>query len=194
MRMGKAQSGFSMVELMAVIVIMMIVMVIAIPNFIETFRANRLNSAVGDLKNIVQRARFEAVRLNRSVACRVQPGQPITIYVDLNNDAVQQATEPAVVLGGEFQFAIAGTPGPGSMGVGATATPPLRLTFDGRGTPDYSNTLPGMGFAPASPTLLTTLGNPNRPQDGYRALTVSPQGKLTVWRAQGSGSTWSHSQ
>ncbi len=193
MRSEKRQAGFSLIELMVVLMIAMIMMAIALPNFIRAYRANRLNGAISDLSNIVQRTRFEAVRLNRSIACRVLPGLPITLFVDLNGDSIRQATEPVVVLGSEFQFAIAGTPGPGSMGVGATAVPPLRLTFDGRGAPDYSNTLPGMGLAPASPTMLSTLGNASRPQDGYRALTVSPMGKLTVWRAP-SGGAWSHSQ
>jgi len=184
--------GFSLIELMTVMMIGMILMAIAIPNFIQAYRENRLNSAMIDLKNIVQATRYEAVRQNRSIACRLVAGTAITMYVDANNDSVRQATEATVVLPVEFQFAIAGTPGPASMAVGTTATPPLRLTFDGRGAPDYSAALPGMSLA-GQPVLLTTIGNQNSPQDGYRALTVNAVGKLTIWRAP-FGGTWRHSQ
>jgi prepilin-type N-terminal cleavage/methylation domain-containing protein len=193
MRTGKDQRGFSLVELMTVVVIAGILIVVAMPNMIQVYRTNRLNSAISDVSTCAERARFEAVKLNRSIACRLLPGTPLTLFVDINGDSIAQNTEPTVVLGGEFRFNIAGTPAAGSMGVGVTAFPPGRITFTGRGVPDYSNTAPGMGFGAATPVLLTTLGNVNRPQDGFRALTISPVGKFTRWRAF-AGGTWTHVQ
>jgi len=192
MRAKKSQLGFSLIELMIVLLIGMIVMAIAVPNFIAAYRTNRLNSAIIDLSNIVQRARYEAVRQNKSIACRVVAGTPNTFYVDANNDSVRQATEATIVWPVEFQFNIVGTPAAASMGFAVTSTPPLRLTFNGRGAPDYTATAPGMSLV-GFPVLLTTMGDVNRPQDGYRALTVTPTGKLTIWRAE-SGGQWRHSQ
>jgi len=189
----KKSLGFSLIELMTVMAVALVIMAIAVPNFLQAYQSNRLNSAMVDLSNIVQRTRYEAVRLNRSIACRVQAGPRIILYIDLNGDSVQQPTEATITLPGDFQFNTPGTPGAGSMGIGATVVPPLRLTFNGRGSPDYSATAPGMALAPASPILLTTIGNSGRPQDGYRALTVSPTGKLTIWRAP-QGGTWNHAQ
>lgn len=184
-----SQRGFSLIELMVVLLIAMLLMAIAIPNFMTTYRANRLNSAMIDMANLVQRTRYEAVRTNSSLACRVILGTPLTFFIDLDGDTALDANEPTVILPPEFQFGVPGTPGPASMGYTATNTPPLRITFDGRGALDFTGTAPGMGIAPA--VLIATLGNINNPQDGFRALAITPSGKATVWRASFGGS-WSH--
>lgn len=184
-----SQRGFSLVELMVVVMIVMIIVAIAVPNFIRTYRSNRLNSAMIDLANLVQRTRYEAVRLNRSIACRVIAGAPMTFFIDTDGDSVRDANEATVILPPEFQFGVPGTPATASMGYTVTNTPPLRITFDGRGALDFSGTAPGMGIAPA--VLITSLGNINNPQDGFRALAISPSGKATVWRAP-LGDVWRH--
>lgn len=189
MQHRKSQRGFSLIELMVVVMIVMIIVAIATPNFIQTYRSNRLNSAMIDLANLVQRTRYEAVRQNRSIACRVILGTPMTFFIDVDGDAVRDADEATIILPAEFQFGVPGTPGPASMGYAVTAAPPLRITFDGRGALDFNAAAPGMPIAPA--VLITAIGNVNRPQDGFRALAISPSGKASVWRAQ-LGGIWLH--
>ena len=187
--MPAKKRGFSLIELMVVLLIAMILMALAVPNFIQAYRNNRLSAAMTDMANLVQRTRYESVRLNSSIACRVILGAPMTFYIDFNDDGARQAAEPTVVLPPEFQFGVAGTPGPASMGYAVTNVPPLRITFDGQGALDFTGTKPGMGIPPA--TLIATLGDSNNPQIGFRALAITPSGKATVWRAP-FGGTWIH--
>jgi|LGOV01.1.fsa_nt_gb prepilin-type N-terminal cleavage/methylation domain-containing protein len=65
MKLGK--NGFTVLELLIVIAILLIGASIAIPSILEMGKRDGIRSDARDLKNIFFRTRMEAVKLNRSV-------------------------------------------------------------------------------------------------------------------------------
>jgi len=63
----KSQSGFSLVELVTVLVIAAIVISIAVPSFETLIASNRLTTASNDVVALLQTMRQEALRRNRRV-------------------------------------------------------------------------------------------------------------------------------
>ena len=187
----RTQSGFSMIELMTVVVIILILSAIALPNFLIGLRNNQLNAASSELSMLIQRARYEAVRRNDTVAVREVVGSdPQQVYVDVNNDIAPQVTEPTIVLRANFQLNVAGAPGFGSMSYTGAAPAPLPniAAFDGRGGMDF--TTQGLNILPK--VLIITVGDASRPQDGFRAVATTPQGRSVVWRVTPGATYWSH--
>jgi len=183
MRAAKNSRGFSMVELVVAIAIMLVIMAIAIPNFLRAMNTYRLGSTAIDVANMLQRARYEAIKRNANISCRaIPPGNPTTVYIDLNANLAMDPDEPRVLLPTDIQFVGAPpAPGPASMGPGyAGAQPPAgSITFDARGA-----VVPGAG----GPTVYVVyMGYPQDASYGYRAITVTPSGKTKVWRAQAGG-------
>lgn len=66
-QIGTSARGFSLIELMMVVVLMAILLVVAVPGMRRLIVDNRINAAVGDLANGLGFARTEAVRINASV-------------------------------------------------------------------------------------------------------------------------------
>jgi prepilin-type N-terminal cleavage/methylation domain-containing protein len=198
------QAGFSMVELMVVVVIILVIAAIALPNIGRALRDYRLSNSATDVSNLLQQARYTAVRLNRDVTARATcPGVvPVQAWVDLNNDGaftpggvdldgdgVAETQETIVILPDEVVFGPGGAPGPASMGAfyAATATPPncggpaagTGITYDSRGVVDYGAGNPVVFFM--------TIGYNNAPQWGFRAVTVIPSGKTKTWKGTQGG-------
>ncbi len=69
-RQGGAQSGFTLLELMVVVVVLALLLAIAVPSFEATINNNRLAGASNELMASIQTARMEAVRRNaRAAVC-----------------------------------------------------------------------------------------------------------------------------
>lgn len=198
------QSGFSLIELMVVVVIILIVAGIAMPNIFRAMREYRLNNAGVEVANLIQQGRYQAVRLNRDVIVRFTcPGVlPVVAWVDLDNDGVLDAapldlngdgtpesSEGSATLTDEIVFAPAGAPGTASMGAAfAGAIAPncgggagTGIRFNSRGVLDFA--------AGAAPVFFVPLGYNAQPQFGYRAVTVTPMGKTKVWKGT-QGGAW----
>lgn len=201
---AKRQSGFSLVELVVVVVIILIVAAIAVPNILRTVRDYRLNNAGVEVSNLIQQARYQAVRLNRDVTARATcPGVfPVIAWIDLNNngaldaapldlngDGAPETSEASVTLPNEIVFAPAGAPGVASMGAAfAGAIAPncgggagAGITFNSRGVLDF--------VAGGAPVFSIPLGYDNQPQWGFRAVTVTPMGKTKLWKGT-QGGAW----
>jgi prepilin-type N-terminal cleavage/methylation domain-containing protein len=180
---SQRQSGFSLIELMVVMIILLAMMAIAIPNMIRGMAIYRLNSAATDVANLIQRTRYEAVRLNRTVACRANLGVlPQEIWIDLDNDNIRDADEPVVLLPSNITFGVAGAPGGASMGLGATQVPPGVISYNARGVIEFGATPPVV--------FMMTLGDPNDPNLGFKAITVTPVGRTRVWTANPGAGAW----
>ena len=66
-RLGGAQSGFTLVELLATIAIVAILAALVSPAMTALINGNRLRAAANETITIFQAARFEAIRANRKV-------------------------------------------------------------------------------------------------------------------------------
>lgn len=81
-------SGFTLVELMIVIVLLAIVALIAAPNFSDMIERNRLQSQAEELKSFLLYARGEAVTLKTNITVTTDDEDPWVI--ERNSNAIRQ--------------------------------------------------------------------------------------------------------
>ncbi|MBI1750803.1 MAG: GspH/FimT family pseudopilin [Acidobacteria bacterium] len=180
----RSSPGFSLVELLIVVGILLVLSAFAFPTVTRSIRTYRLSGAATNVSSMLQLTRFEAVRLNRSNPplswrSQLQGGQSV-FWVDVNNNGALDSTEPQARFSLEMQFLPAGTaPSVTSMGYASTQISPAAISFDSRGTVSF-------GVAPPVVYVLV-LGYANQPAEGYRAVTVTPSGKTQMWSAGADG-------
>jgi prepilin-type N-terminal cleavage/methylation domain-containing protein len=176
------ERGFSVVELVVVLAIILVLSSIAIPSLLSSMRTYRIGSAASSFSALLQRARFEAIRRNTPITVRTAVVGGLTaVYIDLNGNTALDPTEPMIQLTSDIQFVAAGgsVPGPASTGYPAAVSPPGTITFGVRGTVNY----PG-----AQTDYISYLGNPAGPNVFYSAVTVSQMGQIKAWTAPAGGS------
>ncbi len=84
MKLGK--NGFTVLELLIVIAILLIGASIAVPSILEIGKRDGIRSDARDLKNIFFRSRMEAVKLNRSVTVAFNcDGHDYIAFIDNDN-------------------------------------------------------------------------------------------------------------
>lgn len=74
MRMSHRNSGFTLIELMIVVALMVIIATFAVPSFQRLIESNRLKSTTNDVLGTLNYARSEAVRRGEPVAVRAAAG------------------------------------------------------------------------------------------------------------------------
>jgi prepilin-type N-terminal cleavage/methylation domain-containing protein len=180
---AKTARGFSVVELVVVLAIILVLSSIAIPSLMSSMRTYRISSSASSLSALLQRARFEAIRQNKVMNVRTKVvGGNTAVYIDLNNNSQMDPDEPMLMQTSDIQFMAAGgsVPGPASTGFPTAVTPAWPIIFDTRGT---LNT-------PAAIPVIYYLGNPAGPNVFYSAVTVTQMGQIKAWTAPAGGS-WS---
>lgn len=200
------QSGFSMIELMIVCVIMVIIAGIAVPNMFQTYRNYQLDSAGHSVASLLQQARIQAVKTNLPAYVNytnAAAGNMAFVTNDPANTAYA-AGEPDVQLSPTLTFEN-GAPDPNTppehtqlnayLSAGPGAIPQIggSIGFNARGLP-CSETTPGSNPAVCSLPVGTSgyiwfMQN----NIGWEAVTVTPSGRIKSWRLVSQGSvpfTW----
>jgi type IV fimbrial biogenesis protein FimT len=186
-------SGFSMVEMVLSLVVVLILAAIALPDFFRAYRIYQLNSSATRLAGILKLARFEGIRRNRLVAFQVQQtGTDWLAWSDPDQDGIADITETQDPIIAPISLLPAGAPPSpaaitAAVGVGGPALNTLSganatITFDQRGAVFF-------GAQPPSIYILY-LGNTANPDFGYRAVLLMPSGVTQVWTAP-AGGPWS---
>jgi type II secretory pathway pseudopilin PulG len=179
------QRGFSMIELVVVVGMIMVLSAIGLPSITNSLAVYKLNAASTSLQNMIEQARFNAVRRNARVSLRqtLINGQA-AFYVDIPNSSVYVNTDPTYVVPTTVQFAPPGAPAAATTGLANTAALGGGcISFNSRGVVDYTTC--GGGVQSVwfiSLGLASNLG-------GYRAITLTPMGQAKSWTAP-VGGTW----
>ena len=168
-----AQRGYSMSELLVALVLLMITMAAALPNFTAALQNYRLMNDARSIASQVALARvraaadFTQVQVNFNLVNGIYQRQlwnPATNAFDITEGGTQN-----VSTGVTFSFGSIGTP----AGTQTTIQQTPQIIFNSRGTPanggDYAIYLANVAGQVA-------------------AVTVAPSGKTNLWRW--SGSTW----
>jgi type IV fimbrial biogenesis protein FimT len=179
------QSGFSMVELVVVLGVMLVLSAIGLPRLVTSMSVYKANVAASSLQNLIEVARFNAVRRNTTISLRqtLVNGQA-AFYVDLAGGAYVN-TDPVYIVPTTVQLAPAGAPAASTTGLANTAALGGGcISFNSRGVVDYTTCGGGV-----QSVWFISLGLTNN-NGGFRAITVTPMGQAKSWTAP-TGGTWS---
>jgi type IV fimbrial biogenesis protein FimT len=179
------QSGFSMVELVVVLGVMLVLSAIGLPSLVTSMSVYKVNVAASSLQNLIEVARFNAVRRNTTISLRqtLVNGQA-AFYVDLAGGAYVN-TDPVYIVPTTVQLAPAGAPAASTTGLANTAALGGGcISFNSRGVVDYTTCGGGV-----QSVWFISLGLTNN-NGGFRAITVTPMGQAKSWTAP-TGGTWS---
>lgn len=192
----KSQRGFTMLEMMVVVAILLLVMAIAIPNFTRALRRYQLESSARNVANLLLRARYEAIRSNRNATTLLPVGMGI-YGLDLDGEdtdgdgSLLDDDEPRLPLSRTVQMVDPTlTPPPELTTMGANyqsvqpPSPAFQITFSPRGT--------SMQLQVSTPPVLIEANNiyilylQHRGDMSWAAVTVTPAGRVRVWFYDGN--------
>lgn len=188
--MANAQKGFTLLELMITLAVLVIGIAIAIPSFRGVLQSNRMTSQSNEMLTALQLARSEAVNLRRSVSI-------CPTNVNAFNAASPNCSDNW--LEGWMIFVDTANPGSNSPAIGDvirvssrprqdatltvnSATDFLRFLPNGR-LDDVVLPSPPSGNQPR-PTLAFNMTIPNCIGDAARNIEVAPTGRTGVVRVQ----------
>lgn len=205
--MRRPQRGFSLLEMLVVVAIMLILMGIAIPNLMRAIRNYQLEAAGRQIGEMILRARYEAMQRNRRVcAAMVRVGNEHRYELDLNGatpDPCREAVvtadagEPYFVTAPMVQFynndnptfpPLNGLPA-GYNTMATTAVPAnYRVAFSPRGTVEVWN---GANWVMATQVQMVCLIR-QLPTGEFDAIlvTVTPVGRIKIYRWRLNTGQW----
>ena len=176
-------AGFSMVELVMSICVMLILTAMAIPALMRSLRTYQLNSAAASVSDLLKFTRFEAVRQNKKVSFLLKPANATDwiAWTGLSTDTAPAPTEKQFPIAGFATLVTSGLSGPNIAGSGAlnvlsgsTCTPSC-FAFDARGAVSPLN------------AYVLYIGGINNADTSYRAVVLLPSGSVQVWSAPAGG-------
>jgi prepilin-type N-terminal cleavage/methylation domain-containing protein len=209
------QSGFSLLELLICMAVMMVVTVAAFPAINRTLGAIRLQSSAQDVATLAQRARILAVKNNTTysiVFANVNGVQEACIDTNFNGGC--EATEPMVALARSVSL-VTDNSGPS----------PNQITCGPVGTGNCPNGFTGLNYVPQVPTAFVSYNDRGLPCVGpvptnepigtrcdelaggnaigflykfvysgsnvntYAAISITPTGLVSEWVSSG-GANW----
>jgi prepilin-type N-terminal cleavage/methylation domain-containing protein len=186
--------GFSLVELMIVVTIILLISAIAFPKIQGAIEGLKLRATVTDINGLIQQLRIQSVRANRSYTMRTAAataGNGITLYVDTNNNNAVDAGEAQIQLPIDTNLSN-GAGAPGVLPPNVVIPPyivgnPTTMSFNERGlpcsNPPTCNTVAPflIYFAQTRPS-----GTP-----GWGAITITQAGRIKAYTyTGGAAGTW----
>src|SRR6266446_3872658 len=187
--------GFSMVELVVSMTILLILTAIAIPSLMRSFRAYQLNDAAGRFSDMLKFTRFEAVRRNTQVCFLQQSGPGWTVGTSSTCGAVFDANGKRQVIAGfasPLPANTAGLPGQGAIcnKLVNNSGPCLNGTLSGTNNATVQFDARGairVGGNVSSNLFVFYIGSANDQEFGYRAVVLLPSGTTQIWTGPAGG-------
>jgi prepilin-type N-terminal cleavage/methylation domain-containing protein len=196
-----ASSGFSMLELLAVLAITLVVSAFAIPTMITTVDAFRIRGALGSASSITQRCRTQAIKKDSSQRLHFAvAGGRVALFVTDSNDAAVAPLPTDKKLSAQLwlqtQFSIPGIPaGAGSptLLTGTTMwntilVPNVNVDpyFNSRGLPCLPDPITGVCNPTTGFVYYLKYTGPGGAK--WAASSISPAGRIQSW--YWNGTSW----
>lgn len=194
---SEGRAGFSMLELMSVVVVIMIVAGFAVPTMLSALHTARLRGSVSDYASLLQVGRLRSIQDDRFYSTYVLAGTTQQAYVDLNSNGGTGVDpgDPLVAISAEVApVAVANAPDTANLkgqflptgstlavNDGSTTTKPV--VFSPRGLPCTSQTATGGNVCDSAggATAFWIFFQDNSTQ-AWEAVTVSPAGRVSRWQ------------
>jgi len=193
--------GFSLIELLIVVFVVMVIAAIAIPNVLSAVSNIRLRASAGDLAGLMQQARILAAKSNTTYSIRYTTLNGAQIaYIDLNGNGSFDAGEPMTQFSGTVVPASGAPSGGGGQPSGpyVLAGDPGTASYDntnilgftGRGLPCMydTTTTPATCSTPPAKYFVYYLTDARVGGAGWAAVVVTKGGrtKIVTW----NGGAW----
>jgi type IV fimbrial biogenesis protein FimT len=186
--------GFSLLELMIVVAMVLILAAMAVPHLMSTVNDISLRYAASDLSGLVQSARIQAVRRNTSYTIlqgNLPSGTP-AFYLDLPKAGVYTNGDPMLPISPGITVwpgIGSGAPNEGAFiaGLNFTVNPGgAAPSFNARGLPciaagNACPQTPGQGFVVFMSKAATMGGVP------WAAVVINPSGHIQLWTSDING-------
>jgi type IV fimbrial biogenesis protein FimT len=185
-----AAAGFSVVELVVSMSVMMILTAIAIPTFMRSLRTYQLNDAATRLASMLKFTRFEAVRRNTQVKFLMKAsGTGYLVGTDSNGDGTLQNTEKQELIAGFATVISSGAPAPAAILTALNTSSLTTVSGDGATIAFDARGAIRVGGSVSSSVFVFYIGPINDPTPGFRAVILLPTGTTQIWSAA-SGGAW----
>jgi prepilin-type N-terminal cleavage/methylation domain-containing protein len=185
--MVKSEKGYSLIEMMMVVVISLVTAAIAIPTTANTIANMSLRGAASSFASLAQQGRLAAVQKNATYTLLFGTNNA---YVDLNGNSSYNSGEPIVEFGGKVNQASAPT-GSNPTKVDATGGPlgwtatSGNVSFNARGLPCNSSASPcgtNVNY------IFYFTDNRAFGANGWAAVSITAAGRIKQW--WWNGSSW----
>jgi Tfp pilus assembly protein FimT len=194
----RGEAGFSMLELVIVVAIIIIMAAIAVPRFTPTVGLYRARAAAVSVADLMQQGRIAAIRADSFYSVKYTTGSDGTyrLWVDENADGNVDTTEPQVGLSSGISFITSPPTSLTSTQVGGF-TPNVGgssstnwVAWSSRGLPCVPNSGgTTCAITPSSGTTgyvyyikVNSIGSTSQ----YSAVTITPSGRVRVWIYDGT--------
>jgi type II secretory pathway pseudopilin PulG len=184
------RSGFSLLELLVVVSVLMVISIIAIPNMMTVISNARLQGGGTNLSGLLQNSRALAIGQNTTMTTRftILGNGPVAYVKPADDTSPLDHLDPQVQLGAPLSKVVLPT-GPGEpaalttteLGFTAVTTDP---SFNSRGLPCAY----WMGSCPTTGFVFYFKDDRPMGKSGWIAVSISPAGRIKRWIY--SGTSW----
>jgi len=184
----RSKSGFSLVELLIVVAVLLILAAMVVPNIPRMISSYRMDAAARSMAGLIHVGKIRAVKTNQANYVRFDPAQnPPLAFVAADPAAAFALGDSSVPLTNGLSFQTAGMPNHDQLDAYLGTMPQIgtSIGFNARGLPCVFSTTAGVpgkqvdvGLAAAGFEWFLNGPDPT----AWVAITVTPSGRIKTWR------------
>jgi type IV fimbrial biogenesis protein FimT len=183
-RPNRGARGFSLIELLVVVAVVMIISGVALPGILQAYRSYQVGSAGNQVSDVLKFTRYEAVRRNTLINCLVRQNAGVTtVWADSNSNGALDNTEKVARFAGNVNLVAAGgVPFTAALAT-AAGIPALTSISNTNGTVQFDQ----RGALNPAGAYVLYVGNTGAATAGYRAIILLPSGSTQMWTGDTAG-------